>query len=171
MEQQSLLASLPRCAQKQALAMKGTAQREAKWHLEVWKIPFSPLGTNPGYSPCIMQCCLENTADAGDGTCHAWQQTLTQCPAGCPTLGTDTGTDTQTDGQQPPHTPEAGLALGGTSPSRNSPVPTGRELGAHRGHRAVGTPWAHCGTHSASRESKMTWNTNGFVPFQTKLLF
>lgn len=68
---------------------------------------------------------------------------------------------------------QAGLALPGVgaSPSRDSPVPHRHSTGDTS---CTGT-WGHCGhspgTHTASRESKMTLNTNGFVPFQTKLLF
>lgn len=57
------------------------------------------------------------------------------------------------------------------APAGTAPFPTGTAWG-----HGVGTGmWGHHGhspgTHTASRESKMTWNTNGFVPFQTKLLF
>lgn len=79
--------------------------------------------------------------------------------AGCPRLWWPLHARTQgrTHGQQPR---QAGL--GGPSPSRTAPSPQAQPRGA---------PRAQPGTHAASRESKMTWNTNGFVPFQTKLLF
>lgn len=160
LEQLSLPASLALLCTETGTALEGTALWKANWDLEVWKMLFPPLWTNPNRSPCIMQCCLKNTADAAGGTCHLWKQTLKPVPCwlsqGCGGHCTHGHRDGHTDSSP------AGRA-GGTQLQQEQPR-------AHR-HSPVGPPRAQPGTHAASRESKMTWNTNGFVPFQTKLLF
>lgn len=116
------------------LSMKGTAHWKADWDLEVWKMPLPPLGTNPCYSPCVMQCWWKNTADAGGGTCRLWEQTLNPVPGW---LSQARGGSCQgcRQGHRDRHTDrQAGLAPPGmgAAPAGTAPCPTGRALETHR---------------------------------------